>query len=222
MIIRKKNIEVSVGKAVGHILEDILVSAKKRLWIVSPWLSPKYAEFLVKKSKEGVDIKLITTNDYENEQHKESLKILIEKREENVIKNARVLLGVSIIFLIIGLSGLIGTPYGILFIAGGMVLLFLSFWKKRVFIPKIPLTVIDKFADFTHSKIYLIDDKIGAVGSANFTDSGFWRNVETIVLIKGEKLVKKLEEVYKILEGHPLKKIIPIEEVGINVYKKVK
>jgi len=39
MLIKKGNIEVSIGKAVGHVFEDLLISAMHRLWVVSPWIS---------------------------------------------------------------------------------------------------------------------------------------------------------------------------------------
>ncbi|MBA7501440.1 Cardiolipin synthase A [subsurface metagenome] len=56
------NVEVSIGKAVGHIFEDLLISAKKRLWVISPWIAPEYAELAVKKKRDGVDVQIVTTD----------------------------------------------------------------------------------------------------------------------------------------------------------------
>lgn len=58
MLIKKGNIEVSIGKAVGHVFEDLLISAKRRLWVVSPWISPEYADLILKKKAEGVDVQV--------------------------------------------------------------------------------------------------------------------------------------------------------------------
>lgn len=218
MLVRKGNVEISVGKAVGHIIEDILISSNKRLWIVSPWLSPKYAEFLIKKKESGVDVKLITTNDLDNAAHKDSLKILIERKNEPFIENQKLAILISLIILVIGILT-ISKYFGVLLIFIGLCLISISLLKKEKFEAKIPVTIIDKSSDFTHSKIYIIDNNVGIVGSANLTDSGFWKNIETAVVMKDKKLVEELERTYKLLEEHPLKKMISIEEMGKKIYQ---
>jgi len=79
-LIKKGNFEVSVGKAVGHVFEDLLISAKKRLWIMSPWIASDYAELAVKKKGDGVDVQIVTTNDYSI--NSAALKKLIEAKVE--------------------------------------------------------------------------------------------------------------------------------------------
>ena len=66
MQLKEDDITISIGKGIGDILEGEIHGVKRRLWIVSPWISERYALLLAKKRAGGVDVRLITTNDYTN------------------------------------------------------------------------------------------------------------------------------------------------------------
>lgn len=80
MLIKEGKVEISIGRAVGHIFEDLLISAKKRLWIMSPWIASDYAELAIKKKEDGVDVQIVTTNDYSI--NSVALKKLLETKVE--------------------------------------------------------------------------------------------------------------------------------------------
>ena len=220
VLVKEKNIELSIGKAVGHVLEDELVATKKRLWVVSPWLSEKYAKFLERKKQNGVDVKLITTNDYNNLQHLNSLKYLIKVGYEPLFHSLdtptiKLVLG-AILFL--SFFTLLISPLSLFLIAFILFLLGASFVKKIIYYSNISLTIIDRYADFTHSKLYILDDE-AIIGSANLTESGLWKNWESLVIIKRKDLIKKLVDVFKSLEKHPMKERISIQEVGKLIHQ---
>jgi len=222
MIIRFKDGFISIGKAVGHVLEDFLVSAKKRLWVISPWVSPKYAELLLKKKEEGVDIKLITTNDYGNKQHRDSLVKLIGKEYKPLLKNSRRFLIVSLILFVISLIFFaIEAGLGAFIMTLSIIGLILSLLKSSKFVSNIPLIAYDKRSDFTHSKIY-VTEKMGAVGSANFTESGFWRNIEVIAIIRKEGIIRNLVDLFNQIEENPIMEKVELKELGKNLFAKEK
>ena len=64
-----------VGRGVGaHFLNELLMS-ESYVYVASRWVSPEYAEKLVKLASEGVEVKVITSDDKEKH-HQEALKIL--------------------------------------------------------------------------------------------------------------------------------------------------
>ena len=61
-----------VGRGVGAHIENKLLSAKKYLLVCSPWIHPEYASKLIGLSKQGVAIRIITS-DSEEKWHQQSL-----------------------------------------------------------------------------------------------------------------------------------------------------
>lgn len=65
-----------VGRGVGaHFINDLFM-AERYIYVVSRWISPEYAEKLVSKAREGVEVRVITSNDKEKN-HQKALKILL-------------------------------------------------------------------------------------------------------------------------------------------------
>jgi len=216
MLIEKDGIKISFGRAVGHILEDLIGSAKQRIYVVSPWISPKYAELLLKKKEKGCDIFLVTTNDTSNKQHLSSLRLLLEKNVEapKFKKYKGYFLIASILSLFIGLF----FPFFIFFsffLFGISFYLFLQ--KEKVnFSFKIPMIVYNKDNDFTHSKLYILDN-IAVISSANFTESGFWRNIEEIVVFSDKQTVDEMVGIFSMIKENELIKQLTPEEVGKEI-----
>lgn len=65
------------GRDVGRILEPLLRGARRRLWVSSPYVSVEYALLLAEKAREGVDVRLITSNASSNAA---ALEALVEAR----------------------------------------------------------------------------------------------------------------------------------------------
>jgi phosphatidylserine/phosphatidylglycerophosphate/cardiolipin synthase-like enzyme len=216
MLVEKDGIKISFGRAVGHILEDLIGSAKQRIYVVTPWISPKYAELLLKKKEKGCDVFLITTNDTSNTQHFHSLQILLEKNVEapKFKKNAKYLFAISIFFMLLGIF------LSFSFILGAFLLgiyIYLFFQKERVsFSFKIPMIVYNKDYDFTHSKLYILDD-IAVISSANFTESGLWKNIEEIVVFSDKQTVDEIVGVFNRIKENELIKQLSADEVGKEI-----
>jgi len=216
MLIEKNGIKISFGRAVGHILEDLIGSAKQRIYIVSPWISPKYAELLLKKREKGCDVFLITTNDSSNTQHLHSLQILLEKNVEasKFKRYTKYLFALSIFFLLLGIL----SPFSFIlaiFVLGICVYLF--FQKEKVsFSFKIPMIVYNKDNDFTHSKLYILDDT-AVISSANFTESGLWKNIEEVVVFSDKQTVDEIVGIFNRIKENELIKQLSADEVGKEI-----
>ncbi|NPA96392.1 MAG: hypothetical protein GXO32_02170 [Crenarchaeota archaeon] len=48
------------GRDCGRFIEPLIRNARRRLWIVSPYISREYAEILVEKARQGVDVRVVT------------------------------------------------------------------------------------------------------------------------------------------------------------------
>ncbi len=155
--------------------------------MVSPWLSEKYALLLNKKSEAGLDVRLITTNDYQSQGHLRAIRAIASKKSFPV---AITLIGVGFIILFKGIIGLV-----LFFIIGAIIVKHLMYKPKQ----KVKLTVKNKETDFVHSKIYIIDSK-AMVSSANLTISGLWKNTETLVVFDKPSFVDEIAKTYEELE----------------------
>ena len=75
--------EVRVGEDAGPLLLDFLRAARRRLLIVSPWLSPACADMALRKQREGVSTVIVTTKDGGRD-HRLALSRLVERRKRVV------------------------------------------------------------------------------------------------------------------------------------------
>lgn len=219
MHINEKEFKVNTGKGVGNELEELLIKSKKRLWIVSPWISKKYAELLIKKKEEGVDVKLITTTSYGNKDHLKGLMLLInpvKKRDDKKYKlYSWLMLGsIPLIFF-----------YGIGIIA---FVIFLMLRKRCVWLQfqspiglKIYKTVYSDGVpnEMMHIKSYIADDNY-CLGSVNLTNKGLWDNIESLVIFNSESIVKKGADEFLNMLQHPLLKEKSMDELGLSQYFK--
>ncbi|MCK5333153.1 MAG: phosphatidylserine/phosphatidylglycerophosphate/cardiolipin synthase family protein [Candidatus Aenigmarchaeota archaeon] len=231
MKINKREYSINIGRGVGNDLEDLLLNAKKRIWIVSPWISKKYASLLLKKHQEGVDVKLITTTSYNNTKHIDAVNSLIGQKalvDKDAFlefkKNRNLIGGVCGLFFFLSL---IAKSLFFFFLSAFLLTIYFTY-KKNVgcyeynspFPLKVCKTIYSDHCpnDFIHSKIYLIDNS-GAVGSANLTEAGLWNNVETFVTLKNKEVVVALEKEFEMLFKHPLLSEKNLQELGEHIYQ---
>lgn len=57
-------VEVQIDRHIGSFFLNRLKEAKQRLWIMSPWIAAEYMELAASKKASGVDVRVITTNNY--------------------------------------------------------------------------------------------------------------------------------------------------------------
>lgn len=209
MRIASGNIEVVFGRGIGHVLEEFLMNANKKIWVMSPWLSERYAEFLVQKKNKGLDVKVFTSNNFKIKSHRNAVKRLLKFRHS---WNFKVIGFVFASLAIISLLAFLFWPGIVVF---GLLLAPLKNKLKKVDMEKkIDLEVYDNITSLTHAKIYLIDD-VAIITSANFTDSGFYKNLEAATIVRDETLVKNLENYFKSLQNNPSIRRVDINKLRI-------
>ncbi|NPA76560.1 MAG: hypothetical protein GXN93_02295, partial [Candidatus Diapherotrites archaeon] len=174
MQIKTKKVEFYFGRGVGMVLESLLAKAKKRVWIVSPWISEKYARALNKLADKGVDVKVVTSDDTGNYAHRRALRELIGLRKMEVSevvhkKRDELLLAAAVIGLVGLLQIFSNWLLGVLLILAAAGMLFIYMGVDRVDYqlapqlvpdPKIHLQIYNWGGgdEQLHSKIYIIDN----------------------------------------------------------------
>ena len=78
-------IKTYVGRGVGaHFINELLES-RSFIYVASRWISPEYAEKLIAKAREGVEVRIITSNDREKN-HQRALKIILDSLKPPLLK----------------------------------------------------------------------------------------------------------------------------------------
>ena len=213
MYIKSRDDEIYIGRGSGKRLKVDIHNAKHSIKIVSPFHSSSYIKDILKKARNGLNVTLITSNEIKEGDGKYcdlAYSDLIDQKRhvDDFAKEERDLkMRYSFFSLIIPLA-LFLFEYiflGIIFlIIIGVVLRY--YQNKRIYSysysSPIKLKLIyDKYNQKghfgkhqVHSKIYVIDEKVAYLGSANFSHSGFVDSYETMIRIKDEKVVTKISQ----------------------------
>ena len=192
---------VDIGADVGGKLLSFVAEAKRRLVVVSPWLSPACADLAVKKQGEGVDVTIVTSNSPENKTHQEALARLIRSKRQKIhpLQWLALLPGVSLVLGGIYLT--LCTPSiiaGLISATVGAVLCWVGCRTKTRFCSVVEtLVVYTPPEPLLHAKVYVADDEV-AIGSANFTVSGMQHNLECAAFLNGrdvaEDVIRQVDE----------------------------
>jgi len=202
---------IYIGRQAGDEILREIKKAKDSVKIVSPYLSGSYVKELVALHKQNKQITLITADNITENQRYSDFKPsdLVIKNEVFMPDLAKIKKrGVTLFFIFIVISSMAllssyfidGLFYPSLFFMGTSFFFILYFFFMSVntikYKPLFRIKVFDSKSgksafstELIHSKIYVIDDKIAFVGSANFTYSGFKTHYETAVKIEDEKAV---------------------------------
>ena len=87
----------------GRELYKSIENAKSSIVVVSPWLSEDLAELLLKKHMEGVDVRILTSNDCSVEEHKRALEKLILVHKQVLSGGSRLLRSLGLAMLLTGI-----------------------------------------------------------------------------------------------------------------------
>jgi len=232
--------KISLGRGDGMEILRAIKNAKKSVKVVSPYLSPSYIKELINLRKKDIPITLITcdeieTNNYSNLTHSDIIKqkkILIpeDKRKKKTLKTTSIILFlIGFITLLFSISFL-----PIIFISGTLIIIsiimaIISYFKEEYkynYHSIFRLKVFDSHSgdkpwstNLIHSKIFLIDDKICYLGSANFTYSGFKTHYETIIKVEDPKAIQDIsKEVERLFYSTELE-AKDIQEWGKEIYE---
>jgi phosphatidylserine/phosphatidylglycerophosphate/cardiolipin synthase-like enzyme len=211
-------IEARIDRGLGDFLVKPLREAKQRVWVMSPWLSANYTSLLIEKKSKGVDVRVITTDDY-TPAHRKALRALIESEKELIRPENRRMKLVGMILIIAGIIFSILT-FG-LSLAITVVGIIVYYRGKELFMVRFTSKIGDDnlivyHSDphrLIHAKVYVADDQVG-FGSANLTKEGTEENVESLVWVESPKLVEQILEELGDLEKKLGLKRISINEVG--------
>ena len=171
--------EFLLGKGVGKEILEAIREARRRVIVVSPWISRRHAE-LLRKRRKSIDVKVYTTD--------EGNPGLEEFKVKGISKD---LAFISLLTLIIAvLVALYSLKVSLFLIFLSLFIFFLSFRSK------LPGWV--KIVDGLHAKIYIVDDTV-YLTSANLTYGGTHRNIEFVLKLPLERIFEeRVEELEKI------------------------
>lgn len=206
---------MKIGRKAGEFLLDSIKRAKRRLLIISPWLSPACAELVVRKQQRGVNVEILTTND-PSPSHQRALGELIET-EKRIVRKANLPVkatGLVLVFtgILTFLAGFL-QPHTLLIslttVCAGVVVFWIGRARtERYLRPRIEsLTIYDDVANpLVHAKVYVIDDVV-AIGSPNFTVTGLQRSIEAVAFLHENGIADRVIEEITSLKNEPLHKV---------------
>lgn len=234
-----------LGKGIGRELLKEIKSAKKSIQIVSPYLSPSYVDELISLRAKGVKITLITSDEikegdgyYSDLEHTDLIKqkrttdISAKKRREKGMKySALGFLAPILFFLIfsssiawrISIAEVIITFF--VFIHYYMIAIY-SYSYFSIFRLKVFHSQYNKLGlegeDLIHSKVYVIDERVAYLGSANFTHEGFNDNYESLVKVEDKTAVQNISDEVEALYRCEDRFSMPIDVWGKSLYEEPK
>lgn len=174
-------------------------NAEEELFICSPYMSSKYAKILRDKSKQGIDVRIVTSSE-ESDYHQEALNILFE-REGKPTKYRNIALFLALLATASIALGFLWIYTVIAAIPLGLGV-YESWEKHRKNIEEWEKeketwgTLSIKQDDNVHAKFYSADGKKAVIGSPNLTFSGLTKNTEFAAEIQNEK-AKEITEYFK-------------------------
>jgi len=220
---------IYIGRGAGKEIHESIRNAKKSVKIVSPYTTAEYIKDLISLHKKGVDVTLITCDNIETNPYSDFRPSDLIKKEEIINPGAKktkkailsaliitfaALLMVLLSYLIF-LSSLLLILTGILLIAGFILLIsyfFIPDYSYK-YTPLFRIKVFDSHSgknphstELIHSKIFIIDDSVCFLGSANLTYSGFKTHYETTIRIDDPRAIYDIsEEVEKLYNSNELR-----------------
>jgi len=230
--------EIYLGRKYGLQILDVVKKAKKSVKIVSPYLSPSYIEELVNLRKKGVQITLITSDEleqgwgsYSKFKHSDVIKQkrIFNQQAENKRKTGFI---ISIAILMISTFFLLLSLFFLFFIialigTGTFIYYYLIKIYNYEYYAIFRLKVFDSKSgknnystNLVHSKIFIIDEEIAFLGSANFTYSGFRTHYETIIQVKDKKAIKNISKEIEDLFNSTELKSKSIKKWGKEIYER--
>ena len=210
--------EVHLGKNAGKPILAAMKNARGSIRVMSPYLGAALVDALLEKAGQGLDVRLLTSTEFEERGEASARRLIIQKRHVRRVARAFRALGlfVSLAVFAAALAAQAASALGYLrgpaelrmawMAAPPALLLFLVLRSLRVYAysyqPRIPMAVIvspntdgrAKGRFLIHAKMYVIDEEIAFLGSANFTKAGFGANYESRITVRDTAAVFQLAD----------------------------
>lgn len=197
--------EVFVGTSAGSPLYHDLLGAGRSVRVVTPYLGEHLAEILLGCQARGVDVKAVVSDDGWNAQDLARLLVVQTSRlvpgRRRLARYGSVLGACAVLaaLMLLGgsvLEGSVGrlvaaVPLGILgglfwlhFRQLGIYLYSYSYRLSGLRVAPSPRSFPHEHErptpPFVHAKVYVIDDRVAYLGSANLTNAGLFDNLEAM------------------------------------------
>ncbi len=204
--------ELHFGSNAGGSLYEAMRRAKHSIFILSPFVSLGYIEFLTEIASRGIHVTLVS-NHYETPEMKEIYKKVV-KQERSInykrwmIRKSGFLFCLSLLILIfvfwamqLKMNHELVNNRLLVVLEILMGLSLFAFSKTRVYFYHysssfdfISIVCENKGSqrEFLHAKIYLIDGSEVYIGSANLTFNGFRSNIEMVANFSDEALAASI------------------------------
>ena len=227
MITFSNNNHIYIGREAGKEIHEKIKNAKKSVKVVSPYLSPDYIKDLIDLHKKEIKITLVTCDKIESNSYSDfKTSDLIKKDkilDDKAVKLKKLLFKSFIWLFVISILCAVASFIlsillifaGIFFFAGiialvsSWIILDYSFRYEPIFRIKVFDSATGKnpgSTELIHSKIFVIDEEIAFLGSANLTYSGFKTHYETTIKIEDKNAVKDISsEVEKLYYSKDLR-----------------
>lgn len=230
---------IYIGRGAGKEIHESIRNAKKSVKIVSPYTSPDYIKDLVSLHKKGVDVTLITCDKIETSPYsdfkvsdlvskEEIINIGAKKTKKAILSYLIITFAVflmTLLFYSILLSSLLLILIGIIVVVGFILLISYSLVSDYSYkhTPLFRIKVFDSHSgknprstELIHSKIFIIDQCVAFLGSANLTYSGFKTHYETTIKIMNARAVSDISaEVDKLYNSEELRAKSVEEWIGV-------
>ncbi|MBI2630530.1 phospholipase D family protein [Candidatus Pacearchaeota archaeon] len=224
-----KDDKIYIGRKAGQEIIKEITNAKKSIKIVSPYLSPEYIKELIALHKKGKEITLITADSIKDSESFHSNFRTSDLLDKNTSLNkdrykkrkSRLYLSfflffASIFSLILYFisSFFVYTAVFLFFISIPLIIYFYSITPyDTTYTPIFRIKVFDSktgkkpwSTELVHSKIFVIDESICFLGSANFTYSGFETHYETVIKVEDINAIRDIsQEIENLYNSHELK-----------------
>jgi len=234
--------KIYIGRKIGTALLREIENAKMSVKIVSPYLSASYIERLAKLSKNGVKITLITADEireenrgYSNFRYSDIIKQnkIVDFDAERKKSKINRLSALGLVLSLLSVVLYFASPI-LLAVPTVLVLLCLSGFAYSSTIKEYSyeyysifrLKVFDSHSgqspqstNLVHSKVFVIDEKVAFLGSANFTYSGFNTHYESLVRIEDAKAISSISQEVENLYNSTELKSKDINDWGREIYE---
>jgi len=239
-VIPCRGTEVHLGKNAGKPILAALKNAKGSIRVMSPYLGAALVDVLLAKAAEGLDVRLITSSEFEDRGEASAKRLIIQKRRGRPAARALRALG-SFACLIAFFGSLAASGLGYLrgpeelrmawMAAPAALVVFLLLRAMRVYSysyePRIPMACVvspnthgrgpGRF--LVHAKMYVVDGEVAYLGSVNFTRAGFASNYESRVTVRDPEAVALLAAEFDRMFANKDAAYRDVAEIGREIFE---
>lgn len=209
--------DVFVGTGAGSPIYHDIREAQRSVRVISPYLGDHLAEVLLACQERGVAVTAIVSNDGGNARDL-ARQLVVQDVQLDADRQRLSRYGTifSVVALLVAIALLARAMVARSFptaasslLLGLLAILALLFFQRLAIylytyryrlrglrvVPSprcYPFAARDACPPFVHAKVYVVDDRVAYVGSANFTTSGLFDNLEAMVRLKSSEAVAAL------------------------------